>query len=61
MHCPVCHADDTKVVDSRLAEIENLLTRTLRTVSRGRQHLRTPLGVPFDYEEWQSDGSSASN
>ena len=48
-------------VDSRLAEIENLLTRTLRTVSRGRQHLRTPLGVPFDYEEWQSDGSSASN
>ncbi len=40
-------------VDSRLADFEDLLSKTLRTVGKGRQQLRSPMGAPFDYEEWQ--------
>ncbi len=41
-------------VDSRLADFEDLLSRTLRTVGKGRQQLRSPVGVPFDYEDSRS-------
>ena len=44
-------------VDSRLADFEDLLGRTLRTVGKGRQQLRSPVGVPFDYEEWNPSGN----
>ncbi|QGK72371.1 DivIVA domain-containing protein [Allosaccharopolyspora coralli] len=39
-------------VDARLADFEDLLGRTLRTVGKGRQQLRSPMGAPYDYEEW---------
>jgi cell division septum initiation protein DivIVA len=44
-------------VDSRLADFEDLLSRTLRTVGKGRQQLRSPVGAPFDYEEWTPSGN----
>ncbi|GAA4887083.1 DivIVA domain-containing protein [Saccharopolyspora cebuensis] len=47
-------------VDSRLAEFEDLLGRTLRTVGKGRQQLRSPVGAPFDYEEWSPGGNTAN-
>ena len=37
-------------VDSKLAEFEDVLGTTLRSVGRGRQQLRTGAGVP-DYTE----------
>ncbi|GAA3055455.1 DivIVA domain-containing protein [Actinokineospora globicatena] len=41
-------------VDGKLAEFEDLLTHTLRTVGKGRSHLRGPVSVsaavPFDYD-----------
>ena len=40
-------------VDARLADFEDLLSRTLRTVGKGRQQLRSPVGAPYDYEEWK--------
>ncbi len=36
-------------IDSRLADLEDILTKTLRTVGRGRTALRA--GVPADYRE----------
>ncbi len=42
-------------VDGKLAEFEDMLTHTLRTVAKGRTHLRGPMtgvpagAVPFDY------------
>ncbi|GAB2743961.1 DivIVA domain-containing protein [Salinifilum aidingensis] len=50
-------SDCDAYVDSRLGELEDLLSRTLRTVGRGRQQLRTPLNQPFDYEDWQESSS----
>ncbi|WP_184729110.1 DivIVA domain-containing protein [Saccharopolyspora phatthalungensis] len=47
-------------VDSRLADFEDLLGRTLRTVGKGRQQLRSPMGAPFDYEEWHAGGPGVS-
>jgi cell division septum initiation protein DivIVA len=47
-------------VDSRLAEFEELLSRTLRTVGKGRQQLRSPVGAPFDYEEWTPSSSGGN-
>lgn len=47
-------------VDSRLAEFEDLLSKTLRTVGKGRQQLRSPVGAPFDYEEWTPVGNGSS-
>ncbi len=47
-------SDCDAYVDSRLADFEDLLSRTLRTVGRGRQQLRSPVGVPFDYEDARS-------
>lgn len=47
-------------VDSRLADFEDLLSRTLRTVGKGRQHLRSPMGAPFDYEEWKPASSGST-
>lgn len=44
-------------VDSRLADFEELLGRTLRTVGKGREQLRSPVGAPFDYEEWSPSGN----
>ncbi|MGX7824885.1 DivIVA domain-containing protein [Actinokineospora sp. 24-640] len=48
-------AECDEYVDTKLAEFEDLLTHTLRTVSKGRTHLRgslrgAPAGaVPYDY------------
>lgn len=45
-------AECDEYVDTKLAEFEDLLTHTLRTVSKGRTHLRggVPAGaVPYDY------------
>nr|WP_245755640.1 DivIVA domain-containing protein [Actinopolyspora alba] len=47
-------SDCDAYVDSRLADFEELLGRTLRTVGKGRQQLRRPMSAPFDYEEWQT-------
>ncbi|WP_018682081.1 DivIVA domain-containing protein [Actinokineospora enzanensis] len=51
-------ADCDAYVDGKLAEFEDLLTHTLRTVGKGRIHLRGPVPAgpagydapPFDYE-----------
>lgn len=37
MHCPVCHADDTKVVDSRLAEEGAAIRRRRQCLSCGHR------------------------
>ncbi|MGW5052142.1 DivIVA domain-containing protein [Actinokineospora sp. NPDC004072] len=44
-------AECDEYVDTKLAEFEDLLTHTLRTVAKGRTHLRgVPAGaVPYDY------------
>jgi hypothetical protein len=34
-------------VDGKLGEFEELLTHTLRTVGKGRSHLRPPMGPPM--------------
>ncbi|HWE89337.1 MAG TPA: DivIVA domain-containing protein [Pseudonocardiaceae bacterium] len=42
-------------VDGKLGEFEELLAHTLRSVGKGRTHLRAPManagGVPFDYRD----------
>jgi hypothetical protein len=53
-------SDCDAYVDSRLAEFEELLGRALRTVGKGRQHLRSPVGAPFDYEEWKPPASGSN-
>jgi len=42
-------------VDEKLGEFEDLLAHTLRTVGKGRSHLRAPLASagsarPYDYQ-----------
>ena len=48
-------------VDSKLAEFEELLSGTLRSVGRGRQQLRTGTGVPnYDADFSAPRGESRS-
>lgn len=54
-------SDCDAYVDSRLADFEDLLSRTLRTVGKGRQQLRSPVGAPFDYEGWKPGGNGNSH
>ena len=48
-------AECDEYVDSKLVEFSDLLTHTLRTVAKGRTHLRGPMSAvganaaPFDY------------
>jgi cell division septum initiation protein DivIVA len=53
-------SDCDAYVDARLADFEDLLGRTLRTVGKGRQQLRSPVGAPFDYEDWKPSGNGVS-
>jgi cell division septum initiation protein DivIVA len=52
-------ADSDLYVDTKLAEFEEFLTGTIRSVGRGRQQLRTGTGVPDYAAEYKPGRRSA--